>query len=386
MTCPRCSSTNPDVARYCSHCGESLVSSADRRHNYAANPGEPTQALVVMTTLMPHVSGGRHHIYRAALLFAFVATMVAAAFGALAVALFCAAIALPSVLLLYQYDHEIWEDQPVTAIAVGVVLAIAAGVGVGFLASSFNLSALSFTILRQFPSGTAILKSGVILPVVAFALLVVVTGILAMRPAYSHAVDAVNFGAMVGVAFALGESLAVQHGAFGLTLSSTDPARVAFVALTLGMAKPVIYACAAALPWLQWRRSREIPSNGALGVAEGFALVLLFDLSVVLLNPYGSRGVVLIFVVAVVLAAVGLLWVRLAVHDALIAEAVAAVAADRTTQKLASNGAACAHCQMPLVDQAAFCLVCGMSVAAMPKQMHVKGLESPVVTIGDGTS
>jgi hypothetical protein len=322
---------------------------------------------------MPHLSGHHRHAYRQALAIAFTATVLAAAFGALAVSLFCAAVALPLLLILYLHDHDVWEGEPVLAIGLGVIVAIGLGVGVGFMANSFNDVNLGSLVLRTLPSAGSILATGVLVPVVLFVVLAAVTGILVNRPSFSHSVDAVNFGAAAAAALALGESLTVQHGAFsGLTLTSTNPATDAFIALTLGFAKPVIYAGAAALPWLAKQRHGWSP-RVVRGTLIGLLLVVAYHLAATLLDPYGARGVVLIFLIAVLLAAVAVLMLRSSLHVALLEEANATVMAGDSPKRRAAAGSLCPQCGLMILEDASFCVACGTAVATFPKQSRVRG-------------
>jgi zinc-ribbon domain len=370
MTCPQCNSSIPESARFCHRCGAVVDARLSRSHHYAAHPDEPVRALALLSTLMPHLSGHHRHAYRQALGIAFVATIIAAAFGALAVALFCASVALPVLLLLYLHDHDVWEDEPVIAITLGVIVAIGMGIGVGFLANAFSNSSLSSLVLRSLPSAGTVLATGLLVPIVVFVALSIVTGALTSRPSFSHAVDAVNFGAAAAAALALGESLTVQHGAFsGIALTSTDPATDAFIALTLGFAKPIIYAGAAALPWLARQRHGWSP-RVVQGAVAGLILVVLYHLGSTLLNPYGTRGVVLTFLVAVVLASVAILILRTSLHVALLDEANATVLAGASPKRRAAEGSPCAHCGLMLLEDASFCVACGTAVATFPKQTH----------------
>ena len=132
MECPNCSTPHPEAARFCARCGTPLHPGIDRSRHFAAHPEEPVRALAVISTMMPHLSGGRHHIYRAAIAVALVAAALAAAFGSLPIALVLAAIALPAVVLTYMHDHGVWRGEPVTVIAVAFLLSLALGTGVGF--------------------------------------------------------------------------------------------------------------------------------------------------------------------------------------------------------------------------------------------------------------
>ncbi|HLI16473.1 MAG TPA: zinc ribbon domain-containing protein [Acidimicrobiales bacterium] len=367
MTCPRCSTANPPASRFCHRCGEPLGSSRARAAHYAAHPAEPVRALALVSTLFPHVSGHRHAAYRAALALALVATIVAGAFGALAVALVCAAIALPTVVLLYQHDHDVWIDVRPALLGAVFLAALGLGIGTGILAVHWGTPSLLTSISHDLPPAGTVLELGVALPAIAAAILGVLTLGLLRRPAFAHAVDAVNFGAVVGTAFSLGESVAIQHGAFqSIGLSATNPAQDTLVAITLGLAKPVLYAAGTALIALGLL-GRRGASRRLWASITGLALIVLFDLEVVLLAPYGGRGVTLSFLLTAVLAAAGLVAVRDAVHGALVDEAIDAVRQGRGTLVRSAAGDVCENCGMPLLDGAAFCVACGVSVATLPK-------------------
>lgn len=361
MVCFRCGTPNPEVARFCHRCGAVLVSDARRSDYYAANPAESVRALALVSTLMPHASAHRHHAYRAGIYISLLAALIAAAFGVLPVALVCAGVALPGMLLTYFHDHEVWGDEPATAVALGAGLAAAIGVGLGFLADTFSNNGLLLPG-HALPGTGQLLEECVLLPLVVTVGLQVAPTAITARPKFSHTLDALTFAALGGTAFALTESIVIQHGAFSsITVYSTDAARDAFVALTLGFLKPVVYATAAALAVMRRRSSSE---QYVRGLIECFFLVAVYESAVATLSAYGQRGAVLIFLITAAAAAAGLLLVRDEAHRALLAEAEAAVGVG----EVGGHGGYCANCQLPLLRGAAFCLACGRAVAAMPKQ------------------
>lgn len=365
MTCPTCAAPDAPAARFCERCGTPLHPDADRDQYYAAHPEEPVRALAVMSTLLPHLSGGRHHAYRTAVAVAVLASLVAAAFGVLSVALVCAAVALPALVLTYLHDHNAWHDEPLAAISAALVVALAAGIGAGFLHRQLVSSSLLITAVRQFPDTATILRLGVLIPVVAGVLLVVGPLLLTQRTSFRHPLDAVNAATIAGAAFSLGFSVVIQSGAFTHAIArDVDPARAAFIALTLGLLQPVLFAAAAALVVMRLRRRGGRP---LVGVLQGLVLLVAYELCATMFAPYGARGIVLTALVAAVLAVAGLYAVRIELHRGLLAEAKAALAAGDTVHRPALSGQPCGHCGTTMSAGSAFCPTCGTATAALAR-------------------
>jgi hypothetical protein len=362
MVCFRCSTLNPEVSRFCHHCGAVLIADGNRADHYAANPSESVRALALVSTLMPHASAQRHHVYRLGIAIAVGAALGTAAFGLLPVALVCAGVALPLMLLTYFHDHEVWSDEPLLAIIVCVVLAAGLGVGLGFIAVAFQGKNLITGLEHALPSTSTLLEECLLLPIIALILLLIAPTVMTSRPKFRHALDALTFSALAGVALALAESIVVQRGSFSsLTVHSTNAASDAFISLTLGFVKPIIYATASGLVVMRLRRGVK-PLAG--GILWAFLLLGAYDASVATLTTYGQRGTVLIFLIGAVLAGIGLLFVRDDVHKALLTEAENAAQIGEP----GGYGGLCANCELPLLQGALFCLACGTAVAAMPKQ------------------
>jgi hypothetical protein len=266
---------------------------------------------------MPHMAAGRHHVYRDVTALALLAALIAAGVGSLSVALVLTAVALPAAVLVYIHDHRLWRDEPLTVILVAFGLSLLLGVGVGLLETHFVTLGVSGAASYYLPATDSILELGLLVPVVAFVAVVIAPLIVSARSAFSHPFDVVVAAALSGTALSLGLSVVVQHGAFThVEATSGDPAHVAFIALTLGFLQPIVFATAATVAVLGLRKLGISP---VVGVVEGLALVVAYELATTLLQPYGTRGIVLTALTAFVLAGAGLVAARNALHAAVTA-------------------------------------------------------------------
>lgn len=287
------------------------------------SPGSPTpggsrRPIAVLGTLLPHLHPERHHLYRDVTALALLAALIAAGFGSLAVALVLTAVALPAVVLVYIHDHRLWHDEPITVIVVAFGLSLLLGVGVGLLETHFIHLVVAGSIHYHLPPAPRILELGVLVPVVAYVAVVIAPMVVSARPAFRHPLDVVVAGSLSGAALSLGLSVVVQHGAFThVQATAGDPAHVAFIALTLGFLQPIVLATAATIAVLGLRRLDVSP---VLGVIEGLALVVAYELATTLLHPYGTRGIVLTALATFVLAGMGLAAARTGLDAALLAD------------------------------------------------------------------
>lgn len=362
MDCPNCSTPHPDAARFCSRCGTPLDPGINRTKHFAAHPEEPVRALAVMSTLMPHLSGGRHHIYRGGIALALLGSLIAAAFGMLSIALMLAAIALPAVVLTYLHDHNLWNKAPIVVIGGAFLLSLVIGVGVGLFERDLTRPVLLSD--REMPSPTQIFELGILIPIVAYVAVLIAPVLITARSAFRHPIDAVVICTLSGAAFSLGLSVAVQSGAFShIGAAEGSPAHVAFIALTLGFLQPVIFATAAAMAVVPLR---GVGASTALGVTKGLVLVVLYELTTVLLASFGNHGIVLTALAALALAAAGLVGARDALHTSLVAEAQAALTG-RTLNRAPDTDQTCAHCGAAIGAGAAFCQICGTATAALAR-------------------
>ena len=290
----------------------------------------PRRQVAVFATLMPHMAAGRHHVYRNVTALALLAALIAAGLGSLPVALVSTAVALPAAVLVYIHDHRLWHDEPLTIIVVAFGLSLLLGVGVGLLETHFIKLVAPGATGYHLPPIDRILELGVLVPVAAFIGVLIAPLVVSARSAFRHPMDVVVACSLSGAALSLGLSVVVQHGAFThIQATAGDPAHVAFISLTLGFLQPIVLATAAMLGVLGLRRLGVSP---VAGVLEGFALVLAYELATTLLQPYGTRGIVLTALAAFLLAGAGLAAARDGLHEALLADTGADAGSPETGQ------------------------------------------------------
>ncbi len=127
----------PPGARFDPATGAELSAGAgaggERRQSYALQPGEPVASFNLVTSLMPLASGSAPQTYRWALGVGILIPVVAGALGFLAFAFVAAAVVVPAIYVVYMYDVNQWEDQPIGVVLGAIGAAAALGVGFTFL-------------------------------------------------------------------------------------------------------------------------------------------------------------------------------------------------------------------------------------------------------------
>ena len=323
-------------------------------------PDEPVRTTVLISTLMPHLSGARMYVYREMIGLVLLASLVTAAFGWFAIALVLAAVALPAAVLTYIYDHGVWRGDPLTTIGLGLVLSLVLGGAVGEVQSYFGSLPGALPIFSELPSMTTLLELGIVVPVLLYVAVLVAPVIVTARSTLRNAVDTVVICTLSAATLSLGFTVLGQLGAFA-KFSYGAPANVAFIALNWGFLQPIIFATAAAVTVMALRRKG---SNTAIGIAKGIVLLVVYKLGTTLLAPYGERGIVLTVVLGILVAAAGLVLTRMELHTALMAEAQEAVAGGALLRAPDADRV-CAHCSASVAAGAAFCQSCGTATAAL---------------------
>jgi RsiW-degrading membrane proteinase PrsW (M82 family) len=219
----------------------------ERRQSYALQPGEPVASFNLVTSLMPLASGTAPQTYRWALGLGILIPVVAGALGFLAFAFVAAAVVVPAIYVVYMYDVNQWEDQPIGVVLGAIGAAAALGVGFTFLWHAglldSNISSVNFA--GNGAGGvrwSSLLVLVLLVPILGEVLKQVGPLVLASRPQFDDMIDGLTFGVAAGAAFAAAETIVVNRGLFSSFGQIDSPNAGFWVSLILSAAvvKPIV--------------------------------------------------------------------------------------------------------------------------------------------------
>jgi RsiW-degrading membrane proteinase PrsW (M82 family) len=373
----------PPGARFDPVTGAELSAAAgaggERRRSYALQPGEPVASFNLVTSLMPLASGSAPQTYRWALGLGILIPVVAGALGFLAFAFVAAAVVVPAVYVVYLYDVNQWEDQPIAVVLGAIGAAAALGVGFTFLWHAgildSNISSVNFD--GNGASGvrwSSLLVLVLLVPIVGEVLKQVGPLVLASRPQFDDMIDGLTFGVAAGAAFAAAETIVVNRGLFSSFGQVDSPDAGFWVSLILSAAvvKPIVYGAATGI---------AVASYSGLGAGyDGFKPAYFRGLAEALIANIafqgglffaarleGTKGAVVGLVWGALVAAALVVRLRYLLHFAVLEAALEAAATGTALKDSAAGTAYCPSCEMPLLPGANFCVACGTSVRAGSK-------------------
>ena len=364
VTCPGCGLETPP-GEYCVRCGAPLADAVGhegpsrKRRQFAAAPHERAGVPRLVSTLFPQLPRAELLVFRLVLAAGVAVVVILAAFRLFPVALLAAAVVVPLATILYLYDVDIYEDEPLWGVGFTLAWGAAAGVGVGLLARAV---APSGAALLDKGSTAHVVTGGILLPLLGVAL--ALAGPLVLLPfrRFNDILDGATFGAASAVAFAGAEAIV-----YGVDLLGGGLRPVGTVMpwiwrlLTISAALPVLFMAAVgfatAACWLRYRA--PVKDRRALGpLGHPLVAVPLTALLVVagtVAETFMAAGAWLAWLVVLDLIALALL--RRAVHVGLLEEAAELPIGPPIT---------CANCGESTARHS-FCGSCGISLQALPK-------------------
>lgn len=377
MSCPRCRADLPDVAHFCQRCGLDVRSGdPGRSRSFAVKPDERVASFNLVSTIMPRGAGQRPATYTYALVGFLVIALLAAIFGALPVAILVAVIAIPLVYIVYLYDVNLWDDQPVAVTALAFGLTFVLGIG--------------FTVLWSRLVGAPTISGGGavgidIVPLLVWALLVPVVGelirqvgpvLLASRPRFDDLMDGLTFGVISGVAYSAAETLVLYWPTLvgGYVPGDTAGSMLALIFLQ-GFVKPLILGTATGIACAEFsglgRGFDGFTPRYFRGIGEALLAVVAFYLGVHLIGlvPEVTTAAFLSVLWGLLILGVLVIRVRTVLHTGLLEAALEAAARQGETGP-AGELDFCGQCEMPLLSGAAFCTACGSAVRAQGTKPH----------------
>ena len=364
VACHSCERAVPD-GEFCGACGAHLTdtrpSGADRRNAFAAHPGEQVLHLSVISTMLPHLPHRQAGPFRAALV---AGTILLVALGLLDLtgpAIAAAAVIVPILYLIYLYEVEVYEDEPV--VVIGGTFAIGALLGLPWAILTGRIVAQAMvTGHAQGSDAEAIFVVGVVLPVLGQLVMLAGALLLFFTRRYDEALDGFTFGAAAALGFTFTTTLVylfpeLQQGLF----SEIPPFASALQIIQTGLLIPLIYASTTGLIagalWLRRGRVRsQVAQSWTTSLWASIAVALGIQVALGLVTILVSSTLVTVLAYLMV-ALLLLLWVRVALHHMLLAEAV--------DINVGPDGI-CSHCHR-MVPRMAFCPHCGIATRATPK-------------------
>src|SRR6266540_1204396 len=379
VRCDDCGHEVPE-GNFCIRCGNSLSEELARktRRGFAANPREGLNRPGVVSSIFPQLPRADMDTFRAALLMGVVVVVVLAVFRLFPLAGVASAVLTPLLVVLYLYDVDVYEDEPISVIAFTMVWGIAAGVVAGFIAKGFASSGAAF--LEKSSASTGFLL-GVVMPVISVALMIAGPLLLLPRKSFNDVLDGATFGGASAVCFA-GAQLVTSSFTFlanaGLRpVGSVTPWIIRVLELAIAapiLAAAVIGATGAAF-WLRYRS--PVRDRDALGVLGQPVIALLAAAVVLIVAALGQLYLpdFLALILYLVLDAVTLVWLRRVLHLGLREEA-----AEIET----GPDIRCANCGAT-TPRHSFCINCGVSLLALPNARRADRREPPPPEAGGDT-
>ena len=378
LRCEQCHHEVPAL-EFCVRCGDPLLMERSRgvvgrRDQFAAAPEESAFS-IHLSTLFPQLPKGDMATFQLVAVIGLAAIVGLAILGLFPLAFAAALVLVPLMMVLYVWDVDVYEDEPLRVVFYTAGWGIVTGAIAGLV---IRIVLPSDTDVLLGASGQTILVRGVLIPLAGLALMLAGPLVLLPYRKFNDVLDGATFGATAAATFVAAQALIGALDLFGAGLRPAgDPLPWIFRLLALGVAWPVIAAGAVGSAvgafWLRFRA--PVADRHRLGlVGRPIVAVVAAGILVVaaaigqLLLPLAAALVWLL-----VLAAIAMLWLRAVIHLGLLQEA---------SEIAIGAEIRCPHCGRPTPAHS-FCGHCGISLRAMPKSAGRPPVPDTTATAAD---
>ena len=365
VLCPHCEMTVPE-GDFCGHCGAHLTTaSTTRRHAFAAVPSEHVAHLSVISTLFPHLTHRRGGAFRWSLVVGSALVVLLAAMHLFAPATAVATFLLPALYMLYLYEVEVYESEP--WLVIGVTMVAGAILGFAFTAT---LGSATAQLDITGDSSTAFLLAGIVVPIAGQVLMLAGPLFLYMfRSRLREPLDGLTFGAASALGFTLASSLTavwplIAGPLIGVGSAFDWAVRLLQAGILISLINASTTGLITASLWLHRYDLRRSRGAWYANILTTLVVALGAQIAVGMLSfviPDLITQVVITALAAIAL----LLYLRLVIHRALLAEGA--------VHEIGPDGP-CPECHR-VVPTMLFCPACGVNRSASSKHSrpHVMG-------------
>ena len=386
IVCAQCGETVPDLA-FCIRCGDPLDDehrhgrSGRVRESYAAAPGERATSVRIISTLFPALPRESLRTFQVALLAGIILVVALGVLGFYPVAIVAAAVLVPLLTVIYLYDVDTYEDEPIRVVALTFIWGLVAGTVFTLvmerLLPTNAVAALGSAVAAGGGGGELPLARGIVVPVLSLLLMIAGPAVLLPYKRFNDVLDGATFGVASAVAFVGAQTLIKAIDLFQGGLHPVG-AMLPWVLrlLTISVAMPLIAAGAVGglggVLWLRYRAPvRDRSALGPLGqpIVAG---VLAAALLVVAALAQESLAQIPALLVLALLAVGALIWLRRVIHLGLLQE---------SREIPVGEPIVCPDCGQ-LTPMHTFCGRCGVSLRALPKARNTA--PAPAVASGPG--
>jgi hypothetical protein len=298
-----------------------------------------------------------------------------------------ATVTVPVAYVVYLYDVNEWEDQPLPVLLSAVVLAGALAAGFTLLWNDVILDgairARQVVGLGYDVDWEHLLVVGLLVPAGVLVLSQLGPLWLVARRGFHDLIDGLTFGVAAGATFAMVETFVLAHALIfdgPGRIDSPDAAVWVSLIVITGLIKPLIYGSAVGIAVASFSGKGDgcdgFTTQYVRGLGEAFGALVAFRVGLYLTGQLGGTlGIVLGLAWGLIVAAWVLLRIRRLLQAALLESALRDEDAGIVPETAAHGVAYCGECELPLVESASFCVVCGASVRAATKPLRQENAE-----------